>query len=59
MMSGWKTWAGSIGLALTGLGIIANAVSSGDYSNINEGLVLIAGAVTAVGLGHKIEKMGL
>ncbi len=58
-MTGWKTWAGSIGLALTGLGIIANAVASGDYSNINQGLVLIAGAVTAVGIGHKIEKMGL
>lgn len=60
-MTGWKTWAGGIGLILTGAGTI---LTSFDFETmtfgpgLNEGLALIGTGFAALGIGHKIEKAG-
>jgi hypothetical protein len=62
-MKGWKTWVGGIGMIATGIGSLANAILNDfDPVAIKESAVMIAagfssfGGLTAIGLGHKIEK---
>jgi hypothetical protein len=55
-MKGWKTWLGSIGSILTGLGVIVHCITSGDYSQLNLGIIAISGGIAAIGIGHKVEK---
>lgn len=56
MMSGWKTWAGGSGLILSGMAMIAKAISEGTLDGIQEGVALISAGLGAIGIGHKIEK---
>lgn len=56
MMKGWKTWLGAIGSISTGIGIIVHCLTSGDYNQFTVGMFAISGGITAIGLGHKIEK---
>lgn len=60
-MSGWKTKAGSMVLALGGF-VMAMSKAFPDFDDLlNSGgqfLVATGTALTAWGLGHKIEKMG-
>ena len=58
MLTGYKTKLGSIGLALTGIVMIINSLIS-DAPNmqvIMEGAGMVATALTAFGLGSKIER---
>lgn len=55
-MSGWKTWAGGIGIILTGLAVIANCVATGDYTHLTEGVLSVLAGLATLGIGHKIEK---
>jgi len=48
-MSGWKTWAGGLGLIAVGLVMIVNKEFEAGAMKIAEGLAII-------GIGHKIEK---
>ena len=41
MLKGYRTYIAAIGGVLTGLGLIANAVVNGDYSNVGEALTMI------------------
>lgn len=50
-MRGWKTWIG--GLIMVGLG--AYLIAAGE---IDKGVASIGAGVTALGIGHKIEKSG-
>ena len=57
VMKGWKTWAGGIGLILTGLGMIATGVVNDlDLAKIQEGIALVGAGLVAIGLGHKIDR---
>lgn len=59
-ISGWKTKYGAIGLILTGVATCVSAVTfepfSVDGEQFTAGVTMIAGAITALGIGHKIEK---
>jgi len=57
-MTGWKTWCGVISAFLTGFGLVAHG-AAGEHINVEEislGFVTISGAITALGIGHKVEK---
>lgn len=56
MMTGWKTWAGGAGMILSGLAMVATAVSQGTLDGIQEGVALIGAGLGTIGIGHKIEK---
>jgi hypothetical protein len=59
-MKGWKTWAAAIGAFATGISMIIAGVSGDaiDPNKIWEGILVCAGALATVGIGHKIEKLG-
>ena len=54
-MTGWKTKTGSIGMILVALGTMANQVAQGDF-DFTQPLTMLFGGLTALGIGHKIEK---
>ena len=57
-MSGWKTWCGVISAVLGGIAAVLHG-AVGEKINVEEimgGLALISGGITALGLGHKVEK---
>jgi len=56
VMTGWKTKLGGIALILTGAGMIATGVANGNFDVVTQGLALAGGGLTALGLGHKIDK---
>ena len=56
-MTGWKTWAAGIGMVLTGLGMIASAITSGE-GTVTEGINVALMGLAALGIGHKVEKSG-
>lgn len=64
-MTGWKTKIGAAGMALLGLGtMVVGAVDfvNGDpagFDKIQSGFLMLTGSLTAVGIGHKIEKAGV
>jgi hypothetical protein len=55
-MSGWKTKAGGIGLIATGIGILINCYSSGNWEDAGQGIAAITAGLAAIGIGHKVEK---
>ena len=60
VMSGWKTWAGGIGVILGGLAIIVKEIADGtfNFANIMQGVTVIGGGLSVLGIGHKVEKAG-
>ena len=59
-MKGWKTWVAAIGTILTGLGMIASALSrEGGFSfeNIQAGVLTVVAGFGMIGLGHKLDKV--
>jgi len=57
MLTGYKTKLGAAGLILTGLARIANSLSEGfNWSEISEGIGIVAAGFAAWGIGHKIER---
>lgn len=62
-MSGWKTKAAGIGPILLGLGMIMIGIVEfidGDplgSQKIKEGVIIFSGGLSAIGIGHKIEKL--
>ena len=58
IMSGWKTWAGGIGLIASGVGMIAQTIASDEFdmNKIYAGIALIGAGLSTIGVGHKIEK---
>jgi len=57
-MTGWKTKAGSLGIFLTGVvmiieGVVADVVNP---DKMYQGVMVCFGALTALGIGHKVEK---
>ena len=58
MMGGWKTWVGAIGVFASGLVLIATGLTADpiDPTKVWQGIMICAGAFTAVGIGHKVEK---
>ena len=60
-MRGWKTWVAAIGTILTGLGMVASALSKeGGFSfeNVQAGILTVTAGLGMVGLGHKMDKIG-
>lgn len=58
-MKGWKTWVAAIGTILTGLGLIAAALTKeGGFSieNLQSGVQTILAGLALIGIGHKLEK---
>ena len=57
-MTGWKTWAGGLSLIGAGIATIFATVSSGEFNmdEIAKGLGMLGAGLSAIGLGHKIEK---
>lgn len=58
-MKGWKTWTGGGAMVLTGVAMLLTMLSSGDFSDLTAALTTIAGGISVIGIGHKIEKAGL
>jgi len=60
-MTGWKTWVAGIGGICSGIGISISGLLSDplDPQKIYEGILIIAGGLGLIGIGHKIEKKGL
>jgi len=56
-MSGWKTKLAGIAAILTGGGAALKAVLDGDFSGAWEGWLILVGGLTALGLGHKLDKL--
>lgn len=61
-MKGWKTWTGVLGLFITyvagnmlGVDMQEAQAQSGTFVNLMQAAF---GALTVVGLGHKIDKSG-
>ena len=57
-MTGWKTKLGSAGILFTGFamiieGLVAEVVNP---DKMYQGVMVCFGALTALGIGHKIEK---
>ena len=50
IMNGWKTWAGAALIA------IGTGLSFAGYNEIGEAIKNMGIALTAIGVGHKIEK---
>lgn len=57
-MSGWKTWTGGIGGILSGMAIMVKCMSTGDYHDLGMGLAMVFGGFSAIGIGHKIQRVG-
>lgn len=58
-MGGWKTWVAAIGTILTGLGMIATALTKEgglSFENIQAGILTVTGGLGMIGLGHKLDK---
>jgi len=56
-MKGYKTWIGAIGVAASGVAMMAEAFGDVfDPVKFWEGVTIISGACAIVGIGHKIEK---
>ena len=58
-MEGWKTKAGGIGVILTGLGLIVTAIAATPFSleMLILGVGTASGGLTAMGIGHKSDKL--
>jgi len=56
-MKGWKTKAGGVGAILGGVALIIKAVIDGDWSQITTAWAGIVGGLTALGIGHKVDKI--
>jgi len=50
MLNGYKTKLGALGMILSGAGLITNAVASGKFDMIGEGVGLISMGLAAYGL---------
>jgi len=62
-LDGYKTYIAGIGVICTGIAMIAtaltpDAMSQIDPQKIYEGLVMVGGGLAAIGLGHKLDKVG-
>jgi hypothetical protein len=55
-MRGWKTWAGGIGMIVSGVGTLLMAFTGQADADLQSALSLITGGLAVIGLGHKIEK---
>lgn len=57
-MTGWKTWVAFALGVVTALGKIFTALLADpfDANGLYQGLLMLAGAIGIVGIGHKIEK---
>ena len=56
-VSGWKTRLAGIAAILTGGGAAMKAILDGDFSGAWEGWLILVGGLTALGLGHKLDKL--
>jgi len=56
-MSGWKTKLAGFAAMLTGGGAALKAILDGDFSGAWEGWLIMVGGLTALGLGHKLDKL--
>ncbi len=56
-MSGWKTKTGGIAVILTGLATAIEGFNKGDWNQVAVGVAMMGGGLTALGVGHKIEKL--
>lgn len=57
MLTGYKTKLGAAGLVFTGLARIAISLSEGfNWSEISEGIGLVATGLAAWGIGAKIDR---
>ena len=59
-MQGWKTLAAGIGTILTGLGMLAAAVSAeGGFSfdNLQAGVQTVLAGLAVIGIGHKLDRI--
>lgn len=58
-MKGWKTWVGGIGVIAGGIAIGTHGVLNNfDLDEITKAIALISAGFAAIGIGHKIEKIG-
>ena len=55
-MTGWKTKTGGIVIILTGLAAAIKGFNEGNWDEVAAGVAMIGGGLTAIGLGHKVEK---
>ena len=55
-MRGWKTKTAGVAAILGGAAMILNAVVTGEYENVEKGFMMAVGGLTALGLGHKLDK---
>lgn len=53
-MSGWKTWAAAIGSIVWGVGGFLTESHGPDAA-----VSFVTGGLAMIGIGHKIEKIGL
>jgi hypothetical protein len=56
-VSGWKTRLAGIAAILTGGGAAMTAILDADFSGAWEGWLILIGGLTALGLGHKLDKL--
>ena len=56
-MSGWKTKLGGIAGILTGVGAGIQGFTTGDWAQVFQGWLIAVGGLTALGVGHKRDKM--
>ena len=59
-LTGWKTYTAGAGAILTGLGMIAAAVSKeGGFSfdNLQAGIQTVLAGLAVVGIGHKLDRI--
>lgn len=57
-MKGWKTWVSAIGTFCTGIAMLVSGLVGDvvDPDKVYQGILICAGALGIVGIGHKIEK---
>ena len=58
-MSGWKTKLAGIAGLLTGAGTAIHGFTAGDWGQVYQGWLIAVGGLTALGVGHKLDKVTL
>ena len=56
-MGGYKTWLGGLSLILPGvLQALTMAQTGYDFNTLQQSLMMIGAGLSAIGIGHKVEK---
>lgn len=58
-MTGWKTKVAGVGAILTGLGLALAGLAADPVNSTQaiQGVLVVLGGLTALGLGHKVDKL--